>query len=92
MDDRDGDEPRVALGAQIAGEVREHPVKQLVSVGRFGFGFVWGLSEAGARTVELVATSAVIQPVDPRAMRAFLRHVTQEAKDKGLSVEGEGWM
>ena len=38
--DQHGDKPRVALGAQIAGEVGEHTVEQLVGVGRFGFGLI----------------------------------------------------
>jgi len=34
-DDRDGHQPRMTLRTEVAGEVREHAVKQFVGVGRF---------------------------------------------------------
>ena len=59
-DDGNGDEPCVELWTQITGEVGKHAVEQFMGVGRFGFGFVGRLPEAGARLIEFVATGAVV--------------------------------
>jgi hypothetical protein len=34
----------MAFGAEVAGEAGKHAVKQLMGVGRFGFGFVGRLA------------------------------------------------
>ena len=88
-DHRDSNKPRVTFRAEIAGEVGEHAVQQFVGVRRLGLGFVGRLAERRAGMVELVAAGTVIQPVDPRAVRALLRYVAQQAQDEVLRVEGE---
>ena len=88
--DLNGDEPGVAVGAKISGEIREHAVEQLMSVGRLSFGLVRGLAELRTGVVEFVAAGTVIEPVDTSAVRALFGHVGQQAQDEVLSLEREG--
>ena len=73
--DVDGDEPRMAFRAQVAGEVRHHAMEQLMNIGRLGDGLIWGLPQVGARLIELFALGAVIEPINSCAVGSLLRGV-----------------
>ena len=88
--DGHGDQSGVALWAEIPGEIGEHAVEQFVRVGRFRFGLVGRLTQAGTGLVELVAAGAVVQPVNAGAVGAFRGYVAQQAQNEVLRVEGEG--
>ena len=80
--DENGDEPRMAFWAQVAGKVRYHAMEQLMNIGRLDDGLIRGLTKVGARLIELFSFGTVVEPVNSCAVGSLLGCVTEQTQDE----------